>query len=141
MEPFPAALLALFIAQAIKIFTVFPPKFTRIIGSGGMPSSHAAFVSSLATMIGHKHGLNSDLFAVVMVFSLIIVYDAGGVRRAVGEQANVINRLIQDLDLSRLEEDREYIKNELKELVGHTPFEIFAGILLGIIVGYFALTI
>ncbi|MFN2363514.1 MAG: divergent PAP2 family protein, partial [Halarsenatibacteraceae bacterium] len=103
-----------------------------------MPSSHAAFVTSLTTMMGIKHGLDSDLFAIVTVFSLIIIYDAGGVRRAVGEQANVINRLVQDLDLSRLEEEREYIKKELKELVGHTPFEIFAGIILGIIVGFLA---
>ena len=138
MQPLTAALTALLIAQFLKIFTVFPPRFYRIIGSGGMPSSHAAFVTSLTTMIGIEHGINSDLFAIVTVFSLIIIYDAGGVRRAVGEQANVINRLIQDLDLSRLEEEREYIKSELKELVGHTPFEIFAGIILGIIIGFLA---
>ncbi len=138
MQPLTAALTALLVAQALKIFTVFPPRFYRIIGSGGMPSSHAAFVTSLTTMIGIKHGLDSDLFAIVTVFSLIIIYDAGGVRRAVGEQANVINRLVQDLDLSRLEEEREYIKKELKELVGHTPFEIFAGIILGIIIGFLA---
>ncbi|MFW5873425.1 MAG: divergent PAP2 family protein [Bacillota bacterium] len=138
MQPLTAALTALLLAQVLKIFTVFPPRFYRIIGSGGMPSSHASFVTSLTAMIGIKHGLDSDLFAIVTVFSLIIIYDAGGVRRAVGEQANVINRLVQDLDLTRLEEEREYIKKELKELIGHTPFEIFAGILLGIIVAFLA---
>ncbi len=134
MSILPASLLSLFMAQFIKIFTTYPFDFTRIVGSGGMPSSHAAFVSTLSTLVGLKYGFNSDLFAIVAVFSLIIIYDASGVRRAVGEQANVINRLIKHLDITRLERDKELLKKDLKELIGHTPFEVLAGTLLGVIV-------
>lgn len=128
------SLLSLIIAQFLKIFTVFPPDFSRIIGSGGMPSSHASFVSSLATSIGLKYGFSSDLFAIVTVFSLIIIYDAGGVRRSVGEQAKILNRLIRHLDLKKLDREKEIIKRDLKELVGHTPFEVWAGTFLGILI-------
>ena len=135
MAPLPAALLALIFAQILKVFNSFPPRFSRIIGSGGMPSSHSAFVTCLTTVIALRHGLNSDIFAITAVFALITIDDAGGVRRAVGKQANVLNRLIRELDLSRLEENKELIKEELKELIGHTPFEILAGILLGLAIG------
>ncbi|MFW6381102.1 MAG: divergent PAP2 family protein [Bacillota bacterium] len=128
------SLFSLFLAQFIKVFTTIPPDLTRLIGSGGMPSSHSAFVAALTTQIGLKYGFDSDLFAIVLVFSLIILYDAGGVRRAVGEQANVLNRLIQHLDIKQLGLDRELLKQELKELIGHTPFEVIAGTLLGIAV-------
>lgn len=134
MEILELSLLSLLIAQVIKIFTSIPPKFTRIIGSGGMPSSHASFVSTLSTSIGLKYGFDSDLFAITTVFSLIIIYDASGVRRAVGEQANVLNRLIKHLDLKKLDQDKEIIKNELKELIGHTPFEVIVGAFLGIMI-------
>ena len=128
------SLLSLFIAQFIKIFTIYPFDFTRILGSGGMPSSHASFVSTLSASIGLNYGFDSDLFAIVAVFSLIIIYDAGGVRRAVGEQANVLNNMIKHLDLKRLNKDREkeIIIKDLKELVGHTPFEVWIGTMLGI---------
>lgn len=127
-------LLSLFIAQFLKIFTIYPFNFSRIIGSGGMPSSHASFVSTLSTSIGLRYGFSSDLFAIVAVFSLIIIYDAGGVRRAVGEQANVLNKMIKHLDLKQLSKDREkeIIIEDLKELVGHTPFEVWVGTMFGI---------
>lgn len=126
------SILSLLLAQFIKIFTTSPPDFSRIAGSGGMPSSHAAFVSTLSTLIGLEHGFNSDLFAIVAVFSLIILYDARGVRRSVGLQANVINHLIQHLDITNLEQNKEIFKTDLKELIGHTPFEVLVGTLLGI---------
>ncbi len=128
------SIFSLFFAQTLKIFNKKPFDISRIIGSGGMPSSHASFVSTLATLIGLKYGFSSDLFAIVTVFSLIIIYDASGVRRAVGEQANVLNRLLKHLDLSRPEQDRELIKKELKELIGHTPFEVLVGTGLGVII-------
>ena len=129
------SLLSLFIAQFIKIFTTSPPNFSRILSSGGMPSSHAAFVSTLSTSIALKYGINSDFFAVVMVFSLIIIYDAGGVRRAVGEQANVLNNLLKHIDFKNLNLERgKRIKKDLKELVGHTPIEVLIGALLGIMI-------
>ena len=127
------SLLSLFIAQFIKIFTSSPPNFSRILSSGGMPSSHAAFVSTLSTSVALKYGYNSDLFAIVVVFSLIVIYDAGGVRRAVGEQANVLNNLLKNIDFKDLTPDRgKDIKKDLKELVGHTPIEVLLGALLGI---------
>ncbi|MCG8515620.1 MAG: divergent PAP2 family protein [Halanaerobiales bacterium] len=127
------SLLSLFIAQFIKIFTSSPPNFSRILSSGGMPSSHAAFVSTLSTSVALKYGYNSDLFAIVVVFSLIVIYDAGGVRRAVGEQANVLNNLLKNIDFKDLTPDRgKEIKKDLKELVGHTPIEVLLGALLGI---------
>ena len=127
------SLLSLFIAQFIKIFTGSPPNFSRILSSGGMPSSHAAFVSTLSTSVALKYGYNSDLFAIVVVFSLIVIYDAGGVRRAVGEQANVLNNLLKNIDFKDLTPDRgKEIKKDLKELVGHTPIEVLLGALLGI---------
>ncbi len=101
------SLLSLFIAQFIKTFTVYPFDITRIIGSGGMPSSHASFVSTLSTSIGLIYGFSSNFFAIVAVFSLIIMYDAGGVRRAVGEQANVLNNMIKHLELKQLNKNRE----------------------------------
>ncbi|HHU92542.1 MAG TPA: divergent PAP2 family protein [Halanaerobiaceae bacterium] len=129
------SLLSLFITQVIKIFTVYPFNFSRVIGSGGMPSSHAAFVSTLSTSIGLRYGFKSDLFAVVAVFSLIIIYDAGGVRRAVGEQANVLNKIIRNLDPKHFYKstDKEIIIKDLKELIGHTPVEVLVGTFLGIL--------
>lgn len=130
------SLLSLFITQVLKIFTVYPFNFSRVIGSGGMPSSHAAFVSTLSTSIGLRYGFRSDLFAIVAVFSLIIIYDAGGVRRAVGEQANVLNKIIRNLDLKQLNRsaDKELIIKDLKELIGHTPIEVLVGTLLSILI-------
>ena len=128
------SLFSLFLAQFIKIFTEQPFDFRRLVGSGGMPSSHASFVSTLSTMIALKHGVDSDLFAVVTVFSLIIIYDASGVRRSVGKQANVLNHLIKNLDLANINKKPNKIKADLKELVGHTPFEVLAGAGLGILI-------
>ncbi len=136
MSIFQISLLSLLTAQILKIFTSYPFDFSRILGSGGMPSSHAAFVSTLSTLIGLEHGVKSDIFAIVAVFSLIIIYDAGGVRRAVGHQANVLNRLLKHLDITKIEQDKKLLKQDLKELIGHTPFEVFSGVLLGIAIAF-----
>ncbi|MGM0603495.1 MAG: divergent PAP2 family protein [Bacillota bacterium] len=127
------SVFSLFTAQFLKIFFLKPLNISTFFTSGGMPSSHSAFVASLTTTVGLKYGFQSDLFAIVTVFSLIVTYDASGVRRAVGEQANVINNLIRHLELRSYEEDREIIKKDLKELIGHTPVEVVSGIALGII--------
>lgn len=132
------SLFALIFAQFLKIFTLRPFDFSRIIGSGGMPSSHAAFVSTLTMTIGLNHGFTSDLFAIVTVFSLVIIYDAGGVRRAVGEQANVLNKMIKHLELSHNNNrEKNIIMQDLKELVGHTPVEVLVGTMLGISIALF----
>jgi len=124
--------ISLFLAQFIKIFTIKPFSLTSIIGSGGFPSSHSSFVATLTTLIGLKHGFNSDLFTVVLIFSMIVTYDAGGVRKAVGDQANVLNKLINHLNVKNIERDPELLKEDLKELIGHTPLEVFAGVILGV---------
>ena len=130
------SLFSLFAAQFLKIFFIRPMNFYTFFTSGGMPSSHSSFVSSLAITVGLKHGFSSDLFAIVTVFSLIVTYDASGVRRAVGQQANVLNNLIKHLEDKSFAKDKELIKEDLKELIGHTPFEVFAGVLLGAIIAF-----
>lgn len=120
-----------FTAQFLKIFTGEKKvEISRIFISGGMPSSHSSFVSCMSVMIGLKHGFNSDLFAIAAVISCIIMYDASGVRQAVGKQATIINQLVE------IWQNKKIIEQEkLKELVGHTPKQVFSGALLGILVG------
>ena len=98
--------------------------FKRILGAGGMPSSHSAVVVSLATLIGREHGLDSSIFA------LIVMYDAAGVRRAAGKQAKLLNKLIETPGLSGVQ-----VSEKLVEVLGHTPFQVFVGAIIGIIVG------
>lgn len=125
------SIFACFLAQFIKIFTGKERRIqlTRIFTSGGMPSSHSSFVTSLATLVGIEKGFNSTEFAVVCVFALIIMYDASGVRRAVGKQATILNQMLEDLHNKKHIEQKK-----LKELIGHTPKEVFFGAILGIIV-------
>jgi uncharacterized protein len=129
------------IAQTLKIIiTLIVYKkldLSRIVGSGGMPSSHSAFVMAIAVKVGVVSGFDSTMFALAMAFAFIVMYDAAGVRRAAGNQARIINLMIDDL--SNIIEDLSHkkgIKEErLKELIGHTPFEVIAGALLGILIG------
>ncbi len=124
------SVFACFLAQFVKIFTgkdkLIQP--SRIFTSGGMPSSHSSFVTSLATLVGIERGFNSTDFAIVCVFALIIMYDASGVRRAVGKQAEILNQIVEDLHNHKPIEHQR-----LKELVGHTPIEVLFGAILGIL--------
>ncbi len=127
-----------FLAQLLKvILTLITEKrlnLYRMVGSGGMPSSHSAMVMSLSTAVGLKLGFDSVLYAVSLCFSLIVMYDASGVRRAVGKQAIIVNTMLDDLYKHKpIQQER------LKELVGHTPFEVFAGGILGILMANFIL--
>jgi len=128
-----AAAIAWAIAQALKVIFDSVQKrrldLRRLASSGGMPSSHTATVAALTTMIGARRGLTSPEFALAAVFSSVVMYDAAGVRRAAGRQAAVLNRIIDDLF------HQEGIKEErLRELIGHTPYEVIAGALLGVVV-------
>ena len=96
------------------------------VSAGGMPSSHSAVVVALATRIGVDTGLNSVPFALAAVFAAVVMYDAAGVRRAVSLQARVLNRM-----LTEMIEAQHFSENRLRELIGHTPFEVFVGALLG----------
>lgn len=100
---------------------------SRIGSAGGMPSSHTSMVLSLTTLVGARLGIASPEFAISVIFSAVVMYDATGVRRAVGIQARVLNRIVDDLLRQQgIKEDR------LRELIGHTPFEVYAGGALGV---------
>lgn len=107
--------------------------FKRIVGAGGMPSSHSATVIALATMIGKSEGTSSPMFALAMVFSLIVMYDAAGVRRETGKQAKLLNEIVHTPGLSSVE-----VREKLVEAVGHTPIQVFVGAIIGVIVGLLA---
>jgi len=126
-------LIAWFIAQSLKVINVvlFEQKldFTRFIGSGGMPSSHSSFIVSLATVVGKTQGVDSAQFGIAVAVAVIVMYDAAGVRRAAGKQAKVLNKLIFS------QKGKEDFDENLKELLGHSPLEVFMGALLGILLG------
>ena len=132
------AVLAWILAQSAKTITwALKEKqlnFRRLVEPGGMPSAHSAFVTSLATGIGILEGGDSPLFALATVFALIVMYDAAGVRRAAGKQARVLNAMLEDLNQKELHPER------LKELLGHTPFEVLVGAIAGIVFAAWRLT-
>lgn len=120
-------------AQLLKVVFIFLTRreldFRRLVGSGGMPSSHSSFVTALSISVGRVLGFNSPEFAICAVFAFIVMYDAAGVRRAAGKQARILNIIIKEMqDTGKLEEER------LKELIGHTPVEVIAGAVVGIII-------
>ncbi|NLX71290.1 MAG: divergent PAP2 family protein [Clostridiales bacterium] len=127
------SLLAWLIAQALKVlWTVMVHKkldLRRFVGAGGMPSSHTALVVSLATSVGGEYGFDSPIFAIAIIFALIVMYDAAGVRRAAGKQAAVLNDILE-----RIHSGKDVPHEKLKELIGHTPIEVIAGAILGFIV-------
>ncbi|MCR5486475.1 MAG: divergent PAP2 family protein [Lachnospiraceae bacterium] len=132
-----AAVLSWAAAQVIKtiinygLTKSFNPE--RLIGSGGMPSSHSAFVSALCAAAGIHHGLASSEFAITFVLAFIVMYDAVGVRRETGRQAELLNEIMsvfQDYEGFPSAEER------LKELVGHTPLQVLFGSLLGILIAF-----
>lgn len=129
-----AAVLSFLIAQAIKtIITLVQTKAfvpERLFGAGGMPSAHSATVCALMLCIADTSGLGSPEFAIASCFAAVVIYDAMGVRRAAGEQAKVINRIVDIME----KEGSEITEKDLKEYLGHTPIEVLAGMLLGIIV-------
>lgn len=104
--------------------------FKRILGAGGMPSSHTAVVMSLTILLGKEYGFNSPIFALSAIFSFVVMYDAAGVRRAAGKQASLLNKIVETPGLSGLE-----VQERLVEVLGHTPFEVIVGAIIGIIVG------
>ena len=124
------SIFSCFLAQFIKIFTGKEKRidFKRIIISGGMPSSHSSFVTSLAMLVGFDKGFASTEFAITAVFAIIVMYDASGVRRAVGKQAEILNQIVDDFFHGKFDQHKK-----LKELVGHTPKEVLFGAILGIL--------
>ena len=128
------AVAAWFVAQAIKIPTYWLVErkweLKRFFGSGGMPSSHTAFVVSLAIMTGWLAGFDKPEFAVAVVLACIVMYDASGVRRETGLQAEVINDIIEKVFVN----GQPITNVELKELIGHTKLEVAGGFIVGVLV-------
>ncbi|MFD1020514.1 divergent PAP2 family protein [Thalassobacillus hwangdonensis] len=141
--PLLASLIAIFFAQAVKVpIRMIATRDFRpglAFSTGGMPSSHSAAVTALATAVGLEEGFDSTIFGVACVFSIIVMFDSTGVRRQTGEQAIVLNMLINDFhrfvnEAKGWNKKQQFEKRqELKELLGHQPIEVFFGGLTGIL--------
>ncbi len=131
-KPLLTAIISWAIAQFIKIihdaFKTKKLSLDLIVSSGGFPSSHTSFVIALAGAIGFTDGFNSSTFAISVVLSCVVMYDAMGIRRAAGNHAKILNDLVLKLDGNSTVEER------LEELLGHTPLQVLGGFILGIIV-------
>ena len=128
---FITTLSAWLVAQTIKVIIgVIRQRrfdFRWFVGTGGIPSSHAAGASCLATAVGFEYGFNGVYFALAASFAIVVMFDAQGVRRSTGKQAQILNKIMEDIYWQgRIQENR------LRELVGHTPFEVIVGFLLGV---------
>jgi acid phosphatase family membrane protein YuiD len=122
-----AAQLTKFLVTLLRDGTV---NFKRLVELGGLPSAHSASVAALSTGVALEQGVQSPLFGVTAFYSLMTMYDAAGIRRSAGRQAEVLNRIVDDLKITRrVPEER------LLELLGHTPFEVLAGAAFGILIG------
>jgi len=131
--------VAVLIVQLVKVFLVWVTErrlvLARMLETGGMPSSHSAAVAALATSIGLIYGLGSPYFALAAVLGGIVIYDATGIRRAAGVQAELINELVEELSHLFTEGFQPQV---LKTLLGHTYPQVAVGVLIGIIVGLIA---
>jgi uncharacterized protein len=129
-----AALVSWLVAQFIKFSTeIIRTKrfdFTYFVSTGGMPSAHSASVCGLATKIGIDNGFHTAIFALALWFAMIVMFDAQSVRRAAGEQAAILNQIVEEVM-----KEHHLSQTKLKELLGHTRIEVFAGMLVGIVVG------
>ena len=126
------ALLACFTAQGLKVIIELikdrSVNFRKLVSTGGMPSAHSALVGALATGIGQTMGWSSPEFAIACLFAVIVMYDAAGVRQAAGKQAKILNQITDEL----FQDEHNLNEEKLKELLGHTPFQVVVGLVLGI---------
>lgn len=127
-------ILLWFFVQVFKVVTELIKNkklnIKRIVGAGGMPSSHSAIVCSLAVLIGREYGFDSGNFAIALIMAFVVMYDAAGVRRAAGKQARILNKILENPNLTTGE-----VQEKLVEFLGHTPIQVFVGAILGFIVG------
>ena len=122
-----------FVVQLSKFFTELiiykRVDFKRLVGAGGMPSSHSAIVCCLASCIGRTYGFDSGMFALALIFAFVVMYDAAGVRRAAGKQASILNKILDTPGMSTVE-----VQEKLIEALGHTPVQVFVGAFIGFVV-------
>jgi acid phosphatase family membrane protein YuiD len=132
------AVVACLIAQASKLVVELiknrKVNARVLVTTGGMPSAHSALVTSLATGVGQTSGWASPEFAIATIFAIIVMYDAAGVRQAAGKQARILNQMIDEL----FSEHHKFNEDRLKELLGHTPFQVIIGSALGITISWLA---
>jgi acid phosphatase family membrane protein YuiD len=108
-----------------------------LVTTGGMPSAHSALVGGLATAVGQTAGWSSTEFAIACLFAVIVMYDAAGIRQAAGKQARIINQMLEDF----LQNGKNFDEEKLIELLGHTPFQVFVGLALGIVISLVVLPV
>ncbi|MGA9377620.1 MAG: divergent PAP2 family protein [Phormidium sp.] len=132
------ALIASLIAQITKLAIELGKNrkinIRVLVETGGMPSAHSALVTALATGVGQTMGWNSPDFAIAAIFAIIVMYDAAGVRQAAGKQARILNQIIDEL----FREHPTFNEDRLKELLGHTPFQVIVGSALGVTIACLA---
>jgi acid phosphatase family membrane protein YuiD len=132
------ALVACLLAQVLKLLIELvrhgKVTFRTLVETGGMPSAHSALVTALATGVGQTTGWASAEFAIAFVFAIIVMYDAAGVRQAAGKQARILNQIVDEF----FRENSTFNEDRLKELLGHTPVQVFAGSALGVLVSWIA---
>lgn len=135
-HPLWIATLAVAVAQVLKVLWVLAREHRLVLrlltDAGGMPSSHSSMVSALAFSVGKHAGWDSPVFAVACIFAAVVMYDAAGIRRAAGKQAEVLNRMIDDFYQGKMVSFKR-----LKEILGHTPLQVVAGGILGSLLGLF----
>ncbi|MBD1863588.1 MULTISPECIES: divergent PAP2 family protein [Trichocoleus] len=132
------ALVSCLVAQVLKVIVELAKNrklnIRALVETGGMPSAHSALVSALATGVGQIVGWATPEFAIAFIFAIIVMYDAAGVRQAAGKQARILNQIIDEV----LHEQYEFTEARLKELLGHTPVQVFVGSALGVAISWFA---
>ncbi|AFY65835.1 divergent PAP2 family protein [Geitlerinema sp. PCC 7407] len=130
------ALLACLIAQVLKVIVEFARhgkvNLRALVETGGMPSAHSALVTALATGVGLSVGWASNEFAVALIFAIIVMYDAAGVRQAAGKQAKILNQIIDEV----FRDEYQFNEDRLKELLGHTPVQVIIGSMLGVAIAW-----
>ncbi|MBA7476675.1 hypothetical protein ES707_12069 [subsurface metagenome] len=130
------------VAQLVKLCVVLIREkrldLRYLVASGGMPSAHSAIVCALATAVAMTQGLNSVVFGVTAILAVVVMYDAAGVRQSVSQQSIILNRIVKELMDKR---PRGEVERDLREFIGHTPFQVIVGAALGILIAWLWLTI
>lgn len=136
------SIFAWVVAQVLKVFVILVREkrldLRYFVTAGGMPSAHSAIVCALATALAMTQGVGSAAFSIAVVLALIVTYDAAGVRQSVSQQSVVLNRIVREF---RFRRPIAEVERDLREFIGHTPFQVIVGAVLGVLVAWLWLTI